>query len=75
MTCQHIAGVFDVDHSTISVATRHIADLLNRDGTVITPGPDQLRTAGDLRRHAAAAGITIPGPPAADSTSQPRDTP
>jgi hypothetical protein len=75
MTCQHIAAVFSVDHSTISVATRHIADLLNRDGTVITPGPHRLRTAEDLRRHAAAAGITIPGPPAADSTSQPRDTP
>jgi Rhodopirellula transposase DDE domain len=75
MTCQHIADVFGVDHSTISVATRHIADLLRRDGTVIAPGPDLLRTAGDLRRHAAAGGITIPGPPPADSTSQPRDTP
>ena len=75
MTCQHIAAVFGVDHSTISVVTRHIADLLRRDGTVITPGPDRLRTAADLRRHAAAAGITIPWPPPADTTSQPRDTP
>ncbi len=75
MTCQAIAGLFGVDHSTISVATRHIAGLLRRDGTVITPGPERLRTPADLRRHAATAGITIPGPPAADSTSQPRDTP
>jgi hypothetical protein len=74
MTCQHIAGLFTVDHSTISVVTRHIADLLHRDGTVITPGPDRLRTQQDLRRHAAAAGITIPGP-TADTTPQPRDTP
>ena len=65
MTCQLIADLLSVDHSTVSVATRHIADLLSRNGTAITPGPHRLRTLDDLRRHAAAAGITIPGPPAA----------
>ena len=62
MTCQHIADLLGVDHSAISMATRNIADLLHRNGTPLTPGPGQLRTAGDLRRHAAAAGITIPDP-------------
>ena len=63
MTCQHIAGLLGVDHSAISIATRHIADLLSRSATPITPGPDRLRTTSDLRRHAAAAGITIPPQP------------
>jgi Rhodopirellula transposase DDE domain len=62
MTCQHIADLLSVDHSAISIATRNIADLLSRHGTPITPGPDRLRTTSDLRRHAAAAGITIPRP-------------
>ncbi len=65
MTCQHIADLLGVDHSTISIATRRIADLLSRNGTAITPSPHRLRTLDDLRRHAAAAGITIPGPAAA----------
>jgi transposase len=63
MTCQHIAGLLDVDQSAISAATRNIAGLLSRRGTPITPGPGRLRTASDLRRHAAAAGITIPAQP------------
>jgi hypothetical protein len=62
MTCQHIADLYDVDHSAISMATRNIAGLLSRHATPITPGPDKLRTLDDLRRHAAAAGITIPRP-------------
>jgi hypothetical protein len=65
MTCQLIADLLGAGHSTVSVATRHIADLLSRSGTAITPGPHRLRTLDDLHRHAAAAGITIPGPPAA----------
>ena len=63
MTCQAIADLLAVDHSTISVTTRHIAGLLGQHGTVITPGPQRLRTLDALRRHAAAAGITIPGRP------------
>src|ERR1019366_5073047 len=59
MTCQAIAGLLGVDHSTISVTTRHIAGLLAQHGTAITPGPHRIRTPGDLHRHAAAAGITI----------------
>ncbi len=64
MTCQLIAGLLGVDHSTISVTTRHIADLLASQGTVITPGPHRIRTLDDLHRHAAAADIAIPDPPA-----------
>jgi hypothetical protein len=65
MTCQLIAGLLGVDHSTISVATRHIAGLLAAQGTAITPGPHRIRTLDDLHRHAAAVGIAIPDPPAA----------
>jgi hypothetical protein len=68
MTCQHIADLLDVDQSAISMATRNIAGLLSRHATPITPGPDKLRTTSDLRRHAAAAGITIPSPRPANST-------
>src|SRR5690242_4980745 len=65
MTCQLIAALLGVDHSTISVTTRHIAALLTAQGTVITPGPHRIRTLDDLHRHAAAAGNAIPDPPAA----------
>jgi hypothetical protein len=64
MTCQHIATLLTIDPSAISIATRHIADLLSRTGTIITPGPSRLRTLDDLRRHAAAAGASIPDHPA-----------
>jgi hypothetical protein len=65
MTCQLIAGLLGVDHSTISVTTRHIADLLASQGTVTTPGPHRIRTLDDLHRHAAAADIAIPDRPQA----------
>ncbi len=64
MTCQHIAAALGVDHSTISVATRHLAGLLTRQGTTLTPGPHRIRSAQDLRDHAARHGITITGPAA-----------
>ena len=40
---------------------------------LLTPGPHRLRTLSDLRRHAAAAGITIPqaGNPPADTLTTP----
>jgi hypothetical protein len=80
MTCQAIADLPGVDHSTISVITRHIAGPLRQHGTAITPGPDPIRTLASLRRHAAAAGLALPGPPAtahapAGSTVQAPDTP
>jgi hypothetical protein len=61
MSCQLIAGLFGVDHSTISVATRHIAGLLAAQGTAITPGPYRIRTLDDLHRHGIT--ITAPGTP------------
>jgi Rhodopirellula transposase DDE domain len=61
MSCQLIAGLLGVDHSTISVATRHIAGLLAAQGTVITPGPYRIRTLDDLHRHGIT--ITAPGTP------------
>jgi hypothetical protein len=77
MTCQHIAAVLGVDHSTISVATRHIAGLLTRQGTILTPGPHRIRSAQDLREHAARHGITLTGPADTppDNTLTTPDTP
>jgi hypothetical protein len=72
MTCQAIAALLDVDHSTISVTTRHIAALLTAQGTPITPGTHRIRTLHDLHQHAARHGITITGPSAAGTT--PDDT-
>jgi hypothetical protein len=73
MTCQAIAALLAVDPSVISVATREIAALLPAGHTALTPGPHRIRTTGDLRQHAAAAGITISAPPAAAAIS-PDDT-
>jgi hypothetical protein len=76
MPCYRIAALLGVDASTISLATNRITALLGRDSTVLAPGPARLATPGDLRRHAAAAGITIPASPAAaPSTEQAPDTP
>ena len=62
MTCQAIAGLLGVDHSTISITSREIASLLARQDTAITPGPHRIRTLDDLREHAARHGITITAP-------------
>jgi hypothetical protein len=68
MTCQAIAALLDVDHSTISVTTRHVAVLLTAQGKPITPGTHRIRTLHDLHQHTARHGITITGPSAADTT-------
>jgi transposase len=70
MTCQAIAGLLGVDHSTISVATRHIAGLLSGQGSAITPGPHRIRSLGDLAGHAARHGITISAQPTPRQTTQ-----
>jgi len=76
MTCQAVAALLGVDHSVISVTTRHIAALLADAGIPLTPGPHRLRTVADLRQHAQAAGIAIPGPPQPHTTSETaHDTP
>ena len=62
MTCQAIAALLGVDHSTISVTTRHTAALLTAQGTPVIPGPHRIRSLEHLREHAARHGITIPGP-------------
>jgi hypothetical protein len=72
MTCQAIAALLDVDHSTISVTTRHTAALLAAQGTPITPATHPIRTLHDLHQHAARHGTAITGPSAADTT--PDDT-
>ena len=76
MTCRAIAALLAIDPSAISIATRQIAALLPAGTTALTPGPHRLRTAADLHRHAAAAGlaITTHTPPAASTVRTP-DTP
>ncbi len=67
MTCQAIAGLFAVDHSTISVTSREIAGMLAQQGTALSPGPHRIRTLDHLRDHAARHGLAIPAPGAADT--------
>jgi hypothetical protein len=72
MTGTAIAALFSIDPSVISVTTRRIAALLDSSATPLTPGPCRLRDLGDLHRHAAAAGIPLTAPQAADTP--PADT-
>jgi len=58
-----IAALLGAHHTTITPAGRATAGLLGAGHPALAPGPVRLRTPADLRRHAAAAGITIPGPP------------
>jgi transposase len=67
MTCQAIAGLFAVDHSTISVTSREIAGMLAQQGTALSPGPHRIRTLDHLRDHAARHGLAIPAPGTADT--------
>ncbi len=63
MPCSHIAALLGAHHSTITPAVQAITSLLGSGHPALAPGPVRVRTPSDLRRHAAAAGITIPGPP------------
>ena len=78
MSCRLIGEILGVHHSSISLATGRIAPLLTRQGITIPPAA-RIRTLDDLHRHAAAAGITLPGPPRPhippQNTLQARDTP
>ena len=50
-------------HTTTAAPCQAVPALLGPGHPVLAPGPARLRTPDDLRRHAAAAGITIPDPP------------
>ncbi|HXZ74519.1 MAG TPA: hypothetical protein VEH31_27135 [Streptosporangiaceae bacterium] len=63
MPCPHIAALPGAHHSTIAPAGQAIAALLGTGHPAPAPGPARIRTPGDLRHYAAAAGITIPDPP------------
>jgi transposase len=63
MPYSNIAALLGAHHTTIAPAARAIASLLGAGHPPLTPRPVRLRTPADLRRHAAAAGITIPDPP------------
>jgi hypothetical protein len=71
MTCQLLASIFAIDLSRISIATRHIADLLSRHGTIITPARTPIRTPDALTAAAEAAGIALPPGLTARLTGQP----
>ena len=78
MPCRLIGEIPGVHESTISLATGRIAPLLTRQDITVLPAA-RIRTLDDLHQHAAAAGITLPGPPQPhippQSTLQVRDTP
>jgi hypothetical protein len=63
MPATHIAALLGADPTTITPAVQAITSLLGTGHPALAPGPARLRTPADLRRHAAAAGITIPDPP------------
>jgi transposase len=63
MPYTHIAALLGAHYSTIIAAARAITALLGPGHPALASGPARLRTPDDLRRHAATAGITIPGPP------------
>ena len=67
MPCRLIGTLLGAEESTISLATRRIAPLLDQHGITITPAGTRISTLSKLREH--AAGITLPGPP------QPHTTP
>jgi len=67
MPCSLIGTLLGAEESTISLATRRIAPLLDQHGITITPAGTRISTLSKLREH--AAGITLPGPP------QPHTTP
>jgi transposase len=63
MPYTHIAALLGAHYTTIAPAVRGITTLLGPGHPALAPGPVRVRTPGDLRTYAAAAGITIPGPP------------
>ena len=63
MPCSHIAALLGAHYSTIAPAVQGITSLLGPGHPALAPGPVHVRTPSDLRTHAAATGITIPGPP------------
>ncbi len=64
-----LAPLLGADRTTTSRAISRTRQVMAATGTTITPAPAALATFDQLRDHAAAAGITIPAPPPADSTA------
>jgi hypothetical protein len=77
MPCRLLGQLLGTDPSTVSLATRRIRPLL--DQQAVTPATTRITSLDDLRRYAAAAGITTPAPTQPhtppESTLQTRDTP
>jgi hypothetical protein len=63
MPATHIAALPGARHTTITPAIQAITTAPGPGHPALAPGPARLRTPAGLRRYAAAAGITIPGPP------------
>jgi hypothetical protein len=76
-----LAYLFGVSTDTITPAIAQTTALLAQQAITISPGPARLTTLAAFRDYAAAAGITIPGPPRkqphapARNTSRTRGTP
>jgi hypothetical protein len=63
MPYTHIAALPGAHHTTIAQASQAVTTLPGTGHPALAPGPVRLRTPAGLRRYAATAGITIPGPP------------
>ena len=59
-----LAYLLGYSTDTISPAIKTTRELLRQQAITITPGPAPLRSLGSFYDHAAAAGITLPAPPA-----------
>ncbi len=70
MPCHLIGTLLGVDESTVSLATRRITPLLEQQGITITPAATRISTPDALRDYAAAARITLPGPPQQNTTPE-----
>jgi hypothetical protein len=63
MPATHIAALPGAHRTSITTAVAAITSLPGPGHPALAAGPVRARTPADLRRHAAAAGITIPDPP------------
>ena len=68
-----LACLLGVSTDTITPAIAQTTALLTQQDITITPGP-KLTTLADFRDYAAAAGITIPGPPRKQPHAPARNT-
>ena len=73
MTWTLLSQVLGVHHSSISVPASHAIPILCQHGITADPDPPRITTPGQLREHAAAAGITLTLPGQAAEPAEPAE--